>query len=44
MKSKNILATLALFAFVLLMVSSCRSREKCPGVGKTEVKQLEQIG
>lgn len=44
MNTKKILSLLGLALFVAVLVSSCRSREKCPGVGSTNTVEVAEIG
>jgi hypothetical protein len=44
MNVKKILSILAVVSFIAILFSSCRSRDKCPGVGQIEAVNVENIG
>lgn len=44
MNVKKIFSVLAIAAFIAILFSSCRSRDKCPGVGQLDSPAVHTIG
>jgi hypothetical protein len=44
MNVKKIFSLLAVASFIAILFASCRSRDKCPGVGQIQSDSVENIG